>query len=344
MKYLMIGLGGIGQRHLRNLLTISSQEDEFLAYRVRNEQFVLDNKLQVEKNRTLNETYHLRIFDDLDKALAERPDIVFICNPTSLHMETMIKAAKNGCHFFVEKPISHNLDHLDLLCELIRKNKIITYVGYQQRYNPCIKIANKIIENKELEEILSINEEIGECVRNWHQYEDYRRMYACRKELGGGVVLSQIHELDYLYYFFGMPVSVYAIGGHISNLEIDVEDVVDILLKYQHNGKTIPVHIHEDYIQNPASRTCKIVGTRGRIEFDLINPSLLQYDEYGNCVSREQYEFERNDMFQQELYDFVQSVKEKKETAVPLETGIKSLRIADAILQSIATEQIVYLR
>lgn len=342
MKYLFIGLGGIGQRHLRNLKGLSSTDDEFYAYRVRREQFVLNNKLQIEENEKLEEKYNLKVFDDMEKALEIQPDIVFICNPTSLHMEAMLKAAEAGCNFFVEKPISNSLENIDLLTKRIKDKRIITYVGYQQRYNPCIIKAKEVLESGILGDILSVNAEIGECIKNWHRYEDYRRMYAARKELGGGVVLSQIHELDYLYYFFGMPVSAYAVGGHISDLEVDVDDVADILLKYQNKNKSFPVHIHEDYIQSPASRTCKIVGNRGRIEFDLIEAKFIQYDEMGNCVNEQHYDFERNEMFLNEMQSFLESVQDKRESKVPLDIGIYSLKMAMGILDSLNTGKVYF--
>lgn len=342
MKYLFVGLGGIGQRHLRNLKSISSEKDEFYAYRVRREQFVLNNTLQIEENENLEKKYNLKVFDDLEKALDMQPDIVFVCNPTSLHMDVMLKIAEAGCHFFVEKPISNSMEKVDLLQHHINDNKIITYVGYQQRYNPCVIKAKEVLESGELGDILSVNAEIGECIKNWHKYEDYRRMYAARKDLGGGVVLSQIHELDYLYYFFGMPVSAYAVGGHISDLEVDVDDVADILLKYQIGNRYFPVHIHEDYVQTPATRTCKIIGNRGRVEFDLLNTKFIQYDETGSCVYQKQYSIERNDMFLSEIKSFLDSVNNKTESKLPLDVGVYSLRIAMGILDSMNTGKVIF--
>ena len=60
---------------------------------------------------------------------------------------------------------------------------------------------------------MAVRIEIGEYLPGWHTYEDYRRMYASRADLGGGVVLSQIHELDYVYWLFGMPKRVFAWGS-----------------------------------------------------------------------------------------------------------------------------------
>ncbi len=343
MKYLFVGLGGVGQRHLRNLTKLISADDEILAYRVRKEQSVISDKLQILDGERLEDKYKIRSFDSLAEALDAEPDAVFICNPSSMHMEIMLETAERGIPFFVEKPLSHNLDGMDQLVRLCRKNNVISYVGYQQRNNPCIVKAKSVIQEGVLGDILSINAEIGERVTEWHKYEDYRRMYACRSDMGGGVVLSQIHELDYLYWFLGMPTSVYAIGGKYSDLEIDVEDTVDILLKHELNGRKINVHIHEDYVQNPPSRTCKVVGTKGKLEFDLINLDFRQYDISDELVENEHFDFERNSMFEKELVDFLDCVKNNKQSQISVEEGLKSLKIALAIKESLEKDIIVKL-
>ena len=78
---------------------------------------------------------------------------------------------------------------------------------------------------------MAVRIEVGEYLPGWHTYEDYRQMYASRADLGGGVILSQIHELDYLYWLFGLPKRVFALGGHLTRLEVDVEDIASILLE-----------------------------------------------------------------------------------------------------------------
>lgn len=47
MKILMVGLGGIGQRHVRNLRTLMGSEIEILAFRFRNNSQVLTDRKSV---------------------------------------------------------------------------------------------------------------------------------------------------------------------------------------------------------------------------------------------------------------------------------------------------------
>ncbi len=110
MKALFIGLGSIGQRHLRNLREVAGDSIEVIAYRAKRQVPVLNDKFQADENANLVEKYNIREFDDLDEALNERPEIAFITNPTSHHVDVALKAAKAGCHLFLENPIDSWID------------------------------------------------------------------------------------------------------------------------------------------------------------------------------------------------------------------------------------------
>ena len=84
MRILICGAGSIGERHLRNLLTLGY--GEIAVYRTRNLPF-----------RTLERVFP--VYTDLDQALADyRPDVAFVTNPTALHMDTGLRCAQAGCH------------------------------------------------------------------------------------------------------------------------------------------------------------------------------------------------------------------------------------------------------
>ena len=111
-------------------------------------------------------------------------------------------------------------------------------VGYQLRFHPCLLALQRALHENSLGHLLSVRAHVGEYLPGWHPYEDYRQMYASRSDLGGGVLVTQIHEFDYLYALFGLPRRVFAIGGHWSHLEIDVEDVASTLMEFQFAGAT----------------------------------------------------------------------------------------------------------
>ena len=109
-KVLFVGLGGVGQRHLRNFRQLMGYSVEVFAYRKRNAQFVLNNKLEIVEGETLNEKYDVKCVDTLEEAFAQGIDIVFICNPTSMHVDIFKKALEAGCNIFIEKPIAESVE------------------------------------------------------------------------------------------------------------------------------------------------------------------------------------------------------------------------------------------
>ncbi len=168
-------------------------------------------------------------------------------------------------------------------------------------------------------------------------------MYAARADLGGGVVLSQIHEFDYLYALFGLPRRLFAIGGHLSHLEIDVEDVASTLMEFEVDGRVLPVHLHQDYLQRPANRSCEVLGSRGRVFTDFPSLSLTRYDADGAAERRTWDTWARNDAFLDELRHFLDCVQTRRKPAVDLVDGIASLRMALAAKASIASGRVIEL-
>jgi predicted dehydrogenase len=342
MKILIMGLGGIGQRHLRNLRILGGNDLGIIAYDPRPDVPVLTDQLKVEEGTSLEKKYNLGIFLDIEQALAQRPQAAFICNPTSLHITAAIRAAREGCALFIEKPLSHNLENVDELISLVESRGLVAAVGYQMRFHPCLQRLHALVQEKKVGRILSVRAVVGEYLPGWHTYEDYRQSYASRQDLGGGVILSQIHELDYLYWLFGMPRRVFGLGGHLSSLEVDVEDTADILMECMVDGHPIPISLHQDYIQNPASRSCEVIGDAGKILVDIRALTVDVFDGRGNHVEASSYEgFQRNQLFLDELKYFLDGMQGKRTPLVNLYDGAQSLRMALAAKESLTTGKVV---
>jgi len=334
MKFLLIGLGGIGQRHARNLRALYGDHCDLIAYRVRGGSAVLSDTLQIDSPNGLEQRYGIRSFDRLDAALNERPDAALICNPTSLHVSAAMAAAGAGCHLLIEKPLSHSIDQIDQLERLVKKNSLVCMVAYQLRFHPCLKLAHHLLNEGAVGRAIACRATVGEYLPGWHRYEDYRTMYASKQTLGGGVVLSQIHEIDLLYWLFGRPKEVVSMGGHLSDLEIDVEDVASTLLRYD----GMVAHLHQDYIQQPPARQIEIIGSAGKITVDLRMASLQAFGASGEpSISRSFPDLQRNTLFLEELRCFTDAAQNGAAVPVDLAAGRQSLEIALAIRRSIQT-------
>ena len=337
MRCLVIGLGGIGQRHVRNLRTLCGDAVDIIAYRVRRDTPLLTDALQVASAESVEDHYGIRTFSDLNSALAEKPDFAFICNPSSLHVPIALAVAEAHCHLLIEKPLSDGLDGIDSLIETCERKGLVALVAYQWRFHPLLIRVRSLLEEGALGQLVSVQAEVGEYLPGWHPYEDYRRMYAARRDQGGGVILSQIHEMDYLYWLFGAPSRVVAMGGTRSRLSIDVEDTAAILM----DMGGLPVEVHEDYLQRPGRRALRIVGDNGVIVADLLAPRLTVFNE-GMLVEEAMFEgFARNQLFLDEMRHFLDCVTGKAKPVVTLRDGAVSLRMALSARVSLEIGRIV---
>ncbi|MEI9936914.1 MAG: Gfo/Idh/MocA family oxidoreductase [Pseudomonadota bacterium] len=335
-RCLFVGLGGIGQRHLRNLRALLGDSVEVAAYRVRRERRTLDDNLEVVPGVDLEQKYGVSVCSDLTQALASRPDVVFITNPSSLHVPVALEAARQGCHLFIEKPLSHSLAQVAELTALCEAQKLVTCVAYQLRYHPGFVRLRELLDAEAVGKLLSARAEVGEYLPGFHPYEDYRRMYASKAALGGGVTLSQIHEIDYLCALFGAPRRVFSMGGHVSSLEIDVDDVAVSLLEFARaDGSPLFVELHQDFVQRPAQRSVTVLGERGKLTWSLSGRYFEHCDESGKSLERHSYaEFSRNQAFLDELANFFGCVIRGEPCRPSLRDGALSLEVAVALLAS----------
>ncbi len=343
-KILICGLGSIGQRHVRNLQNLFGKKIELACYRTRGIDVVLNDQMKAIHGNKPEYFYKLIKFIKIDEAMSWSPDVVFITNPIYLHIQTAITAAKKGAHLFIEKPLDSSNSYVDELMHLVVKKKLVCMLGYQLRYHPAYIRIKELVQYKKIGQLITAQMHFGEYLPGMHPYEDYRTSHASIDEQGGGAILCLSHEIDLAYWLFGMPETVYTIGGHYSNLEINVEDSVDIILGVNVHKKIIPINIHLDFIQEKPQRKISIIGTDGRIEFDYFN-NCLEISVNGFESEKIIYEhFQRNDMFTNELVDFMNCIDEGREPPIPLKEGIDVLEICLAAKRSLESKNIQQLK
>ena len=343
MKILMIGLGSIGQRHLRNLSNYFGKESEFLAYRVRGLQRTFSDSMKIREGISVEKEFHIHSFSNLDEALLQKPQVVYVTNITNQHIPCALKAIQAGCDVFLEKPVSDKLEGISQLIRAAKESGKIVFVGFQNRYHPVLIALKEKLHDSHLGKIISVQSEVGERLTTMHTYENYADTYMARQDQGGGVIMNQqIHELDYLQWLFGFPDSVFAQCGKNSNLSLDVEDYCDAIFQMNNDLGKFPVYAHADFFQYPPKRYCKVIFENGWILADLLNAQLTV--ACGNDISTETFhEFERNHMFIDEMKDFIDSVKTRKTPAITLEDGVMSMRMASAAKLSSKENRVVKL-
>jgi predicted dehydrogenase len=321
MKFLIAGLGSIGRRHLRNLESLG--EKDIILYRTH--QATLPDE----------ELAGFHAATDLEEALALKPNAVIVANPTALHLDVAIPAAKAGCHLLMEKPLSNSLDGIEKFQEAVAVGGGKVLMGFQFRYHPGLNQVSKLLKEGAIGRPLSVRAHWGEYLPNWHPWEDYRQGYAARPDLGGGVILTLCHPLDYLRWLLGDIQELFAFGGHLSDLELQVEDTAEINLRFT-NGVVGSVHLN--YTQRPPVHRLEIVGTEGSLGWDNADGAarLSKAGEAWENFSTPAG-FERNWLFQEEMRHFLAVTRGDEEPICTLEDGAWALRLALSALKSIET-------
>lgn len=344
MKILIVGLGSVGQRHARNLRALLGDRVELHAFRARGLQHVITPTLAIEPGTDVAAKYGFRVHRALDEALDQKPDAVFVTNPNSMHVPVAIAAAERGCHLFIEKPLSHNLDGVERLAEVVERRRLTCFVGYQLRFHPGLALIQSLLGSQAIGRVIAARLAFGEYLPDWHKYEDYRQYHAARKDQGGGVILSQIHDLDYAYALFGMPRRIFTLGGKLSTLDVDVEDTASILMECVVDGRPVPVHLHQDYVQKPPTRCCEIIGDRGKIVWEYFaNRIVVTHRDRPEPEMHAFDKFERNQMFLDEVKHFLACIAGAEQPRVHLRDGANSLTMALAAKRSLERGEVVRL-
>lgn len=338
MKALFIGLGSIGQRHLRNMRELLGDDLVAIAYRARSDSPVLGPGSRVIEGKSVEEEYGVETFSTLEGALQTRPDVAIICNPTGLHVATAYKCADAGCHLLIEKPLSDRPSGIDSLMSVIRKSGLVAAVGFQMRFHPGIVALRDLVRSGDLGAAVSASLAIGEYLPNWHPWEDYRGGYAAVSSLGGGALATQSHEFDYAALLFGPPRSVFAVGGQLSDLDLDVEDVVSVLADHGDGGKQLPVVYNLDYVRRSPVRKCEVVFQRGVAELDLL-ANTLKINGAADSDTRtlEWPGFDRNELFVKEMQDFLGAVGGATLKGASIDDGMANVSVIDAAKRSMVS-------
>lgn len=261
-------------------------------------------------------------------------DAALITNPTSLHTDTAIEIAKQGIPIFIEKPLGKNTDRTDKLLKIVNEKNIPVMMGYNLIFHPCIREMKKLIQEGKIGKVISAKAQFGTYMPGWHKNEDYKKSYAANTSLGGGAVLTSIHEQNYLTYFFGGVTDVKAMGTSGNAIEIDAEEGVEILLKHQTG---VLSNIHLNFFQKPYYRNCQIIGTEGTLYWDFRIPEVkILTDEKTEVVKKGNDYIELLDTsYTEQMKHFIEAVKGNKSPEQGLEQGIADLKVALKILKEI---------
>jgi predicted dehydrogenase len=304
MRVLFLGLGGVGQRHLRNLRSLHP-DAVVAAVRHAGRAFEIGNDLKPDHTVDIVARYGITCLPDLAAGIAWKPDFAVVATPSSLHVAQVSALIQAGIPVFVEKPLATSAEGLDALYALAKAQAVPVGVGYHLRFHPCVRRLRELLARDAVGKVQSLEVAVHSHMPSWHGYEKPNEFYAGVKALGGGVVLTEIHEIDLLCWMFGRPERVAAFGGRRSDLDIDVEDTISAILDF--SGLSCALTL--SFVQNPPMRRFVVNGSLGRIVMEIPRLSIVAWDEAGNEFDRlDKPDFDRNLMFVEELSAFISAL------------------------------------
>ena len=278
------------------------------------------------------------IYNDFDQAVNSSPDLAIISTPSSLHMSYAQICAEKGINIFIEKPLSDTHKGFKKLYDTVTSNNLFFKVGFQRRFHPQLKEINDIIQRSGVGSIINVVMTVASYVPFWHPYEDFKDLYACRKDLGGGVLLTEIHEFDLCIWYFGKPDFVTCVGGTYSNVGLDVEDTVHVTLDYEE----FSVQINLTFWQKHAQRSIFIAGEEGSLSWNQDGNIFEERNYKDENIRTEQEEISNDFMFASQLNDIIQNHEPKKSSLNLLESFL-SLSIVLAAKKSMEERRSVHL-
>lgn len=333
-KILFVALGGAGQRHLRILRDLLPADVQFISYRRTGRTPLLRSDFSVDDAGSLAENFNLKIVDTLEAAFNEKPDLTVISTPTACHKEPLMMAVAAGSAIIVEKPWAENLEGFHEFYLGLKEKKLSFLISFQRRYHPLILKSHSLLKQGSIGTPIAASFTVFSDVRTWHNYEDWKSLYAVRPELGGGVLLTEIHEIDLAYWFFGMPQKVFCSGGNRSQEILEVEDTVQLTLLYP----SFSVQITLCFIHKNKSRSFFIAGTDGDLSWNETDNTLV----HGTSNGKEHFpvsSFSNDDMFIAQSTKFVSNWT-RRDSEENLSSAYVSLAIVEAAKRSMANGKV----
>ena len=321
LRFLIIGCGSIGKRHISNLIALNA--GKIVAFDVR-----------ADRRREVESQLSVEAVDNLEDAWGQGPDVALITTPTSLHVPLALQAAEHGCHLFIEKPLSDRLDNgLDQLLAVVQQQGLVTLVGCNMRFHPGPALVKELLEQGAIGRVLFARVFGGSYLPDWHPWEDYRYSYSANASMGGGCVLDGIHEIDLTRWYVGEVKMVAAMVSQISGLELDAEDVASIILQHV-GGQHSEVHL--DYVQRVRVRGCLVAGTEGSVAWEWSDHQVRWYraDQARWFEEPLPAEWSVNQMYVDEMAHFLQCVLSRRSTCNPVTEAAAVTRIALAAKRS----------
>ena len=315
MRFLVVGVGSIGQRHARNLRALGHDVAAFDTDATRLEQ--------------VGAALGIATVPVLAGGASLKPDGVLVCTPPNEHVPVALEALAWGSHLFIEKPLAPTTAAVGRLLEEAEARGHRILVGSNLRFFKPLRRVKDLVEEGRIGRVLAVRAQIGFYLPSWKPGTDYRQTYRGHAAEGGGILLDAIHEFDYLRWLFGEVCEVVGTVERLSTLQIDAEDYAEVTLRFVSG---VIAQLHLDYLQRSYRRNCEVIGERGVIVWDYIERRVTLHTEEPDRWQGfgEPIDYNHNEMFVEEMAHFVRCLEGQEQPVVDGRDALRTLRVIEA--------------
>lgn len=329
-RYVIVGLGSMGRRHLANLRHLRPQSRIAALRQSRRKGADLPPGCD-------------GVLHSIHEALSFEPAAAIIASPAPFHVDAAYQFVSAGIPVLIEKPLSDKLDDAVALAQFVATGAVPALIGYNLRFEPSLRKLHQLLLNGEAGEVILARGYVGQYLPDWRPQQDYRRCVSARRDLGGGALLELSHEIDLLCWFLGTPSLVSCRGGHYSKLEIDVEDLVELTLEFSDPARLATIGLN--FLERAPKRTFSLVGSQATLTWDGI-ARRVTVDRGGGKEPRvfDFADVDRNASYLAELQHFLSCVEDGSAPAIGLNDGCVVLSVIEAARRAMCTGTTVQLQ
>lgn len=268
MKALVIGLGSMGKRRVRNLIALDNIE--VFGFDTREDRLVESQK-----------EYEIEVFSRVNEAFDNgKPDIVIISVPPKLHMHYANMCVDKLIPCFIEASVTDRIEIEKLAVKAIEKNVVVAPSCTMRFYPGPIKIKLLLAEGV-IGRPLSVNYQTGQFLPDWHPWESIQDYYVSERETGGAREIVPF-ELTWINDLFGQPQEILSCAStKLTDMDADIDDIYHCLLQYPTN---VMLNMTVEVISRPIStREMLIIGSKGKIKFSADNNTVSYCNLDSEC-------------------------------------------------------------
>ncbi|EGR1560558.1 gfo/Idh/MocA family oxidoreductase [Vibrio alginolyticus] len=267
------------------------------------------------------------VVGEVNELITHEVELAVVASPAPFHAKHALPLIEANIPVLIEKPLSVSVADSELVQQAADKQGTPVAMGYCLRYLSSAIAFKKLLGQQAVGHIYNVNVEVGQYLPDWRPNKDYRSSVSANAELGGGALLELSHELDYVQWLFGSLDVQHAILRSGNELSLDVEDCADIVAVCQ----SAVVNIHLDFLQRKPFRKCRVIGSLGTLEWDLIRNEITLASAKGDEVLYSEPDWDKNQMYLNMLTDFISKIGGREHSCIDVAEAKQSVELIQQI-------------